>query len=291
MQQEEIRRKIASLPRWHYRFDLKGNPTPIFNQNHIPRHNQRKKYFFEPMVRLLGGTLEGKRVLDLGCNAGFWSLAAIETGCDFVLGIDGRQMHVDQANLVFEANEVEEHRYEFLLANLFDVDLGSMGKFDVVLCLGLLYHVSKPMELMELISAVNTDILVIDSTLSTVRGSYFEVRHDNLDEPRDAVDYEFVLVPTKRAVHDLARQFGYSIVTLRPDFCNDEGEPDYRGAHDYKGRSRRAFMCAKESDLSGLDVEVEPIGKQARASARVQQRRQAQRRRQVRGRRSSEEER
>jgi ribosomal protein L11 methylase PrmA len=41
-------------------------------------------------------------VLDLGCNAGFWSLAAIDAGADLVVGIDGRQMHIDQANLVFE---------------------------------------------------------------------------------------------------------------------------------------------------------------------------------------------
>src|SRR5215212_7167970 len=30
------------------------------------------KYFFDPLVHLLGGSLTGKRALDLGCNAGFW---------------------------------------------------------------------------------------------------------------------------------------------------------------------------------------------------------------------------
>lgn len=30
---EEIRQRIASFPQWHYRFDLKGNPTPIPNEN------------------------------------------------------------------------------------------------------------------------------------------------------------------------------------------------------------------------------------------------------------------
>ena len=38
--------------------------------------------------------LKGKRVLDLGCNAGFWSLNAAEAGADFVLGVDGRQIQV-----------------------------------------------------------------------------------------------------------------------------------------------------------------------------------------------------
>ena len=34
------------------------------------------------------GSLKGLRVLGLGCNAGWWSLKAIEAGCDFVAGID-----------------------------------------------------------------------------------------------------------------------------------------------------------------------------------------------------------
>jgi len=77
IQDEEIRQKIASFPRWHYRFDLKGNLTPIFEERFANRHEQRKKYFFDPLVQLFGGSLAGKRVLDLGCNAGFWSLSPL----------------------------------------------------------------------------------------------------------------------------------------------------------------------------------------------------------------------
>src|SRR5918998_5027763 len=87
---EEIQKKIASFARWHYRFDLKGNLTPIYEPSWENRHEQRRKYFFEPLVQLFGGSLAGKRVLDLGCNAGFWSLAAAQAGCDYVLGVDGR---------------------------------------------------------------------------------------------------------------------------------------------------------------------------------------------------------
>jgi hypothetical protein len=70
MQDEEIRERIASFPHWHYQFDLKGNLTPIFKKGHVKRHAQRKKHFFDPLVGLFGGSLEGKRILDLGCNAG-----------------------------------------------------------------------------------------------------------------------------------------------------------------------------------------------------------------------------
>jgi tRNA (mo5U34)-methyltransferase len=252
MQDEEIRMKIASFPTWHYQFDLRGNLTPIWKEDTINRHRQRNKYFFDPLVQLFGGSLTGKRVLDLGCNAGFWSLCAVEAGCDYVLGIDGRQMHIDQANFVFEANEVETDRFDFVTGNLFDIDFRRFGSFDIVLCLGLMYHVSKHVVLMEKISEVNSDILLIDTTLSMLPGSCLELRQDvGLENPRAAVDYDLVMHPTWQAVHDLVHQFGYSSVTLKPSF------EDYEGASDYSRGKRRAFFCTKQTDLSRILGEVE----------------------------------
>ncbi|MEA2517439.1 MAG: tRNA (mo5U34)-methyltransferase, partial [Actinomycetota bacterium] len=118
----ELQRRIDEFDRWHYEFDLNGIKTPISDPTRVNRHNQRKRYFIDPIVQLLGGSLEGKRVLDLGCNAGFWSLAAIEAGADYVLGIDGRQMHVDQADLVFEVKGIDRGRYDFVTGNIFEYD-------------------------------------------------------------------------------------------------------------------------------------------------------------------------
>jgi tRNA (mo5U34)-methyltransferase len=254
MRDQEIADKIASFPRWHYEFDLNGHRTPVHGHFRINSHEQRKRYFFEPLLELCGGSLEGKRVLDLGCNAGFWSLAAVQSGCDFVLGIDGRQMHVDQANFVFDVKGVEPDRYEFVTGNIFDVDLASFGTFDIVFCLGLLYHVSKQVSLLEAISRVNDDILLIDTLLSVAPGSYLRVRSESVDNPLHAADRELVLSPTKRAVVDLTRGFGYSTVVLKPLFS------DYTGAHKYRQGRRRAFLCAKKSSLDHLSAAVEQPG-------------------------------
>jgi tRNA (mo5U34)-methyltransferase len=251
MQDREIREKIASFPRWHYEFDLQGNLTPIHKADRINRHRQRKKYFFDPLVHLLGGTFAGKRVLDLGCNAGFWSLCAAEAGCDYVLGIDGRQMHIDQANFVFEANGIGKERYDFVTSDLFNTDLQQFGTFDIVLCLGVMYHISKHMELMENISEMNGDILLIDSGLARLPGSGLRIKHEDLEDPRNAVDRELVMVPTWEGIHDLVHQFGYSAVTLKPRF------EDYEGATEYETGARRAFLCAKQTDVTQVPAEVE----------------------------------
>jgi tRNA (mo5U34)-methyltransferase len=250
---EEIVERIRSFPRWHYQFDLNGHLTPVARESSVNRHRRRKEYFFDPLVGLCGGSLAGKRVLDLGCNAGYWSLLAIENGCEFLLGIDGRRMHIDQANFVFKVKRIEKRRYRFLAGDVFQLDFQEFGAFDVVLCLGLMYHVSKPVTLLETIAEVNTDLLVIDTTLSRADGASLEIRYDRLGDCRDAVDRELVLVPTRRAVVELVRQFGYSVVVLRPKVSQ-------RFRADRRERwTRRAFLCAKRTDLCRLTVPVEPL--------------------------------
>src|SRR5215210_6895699 len=96
MQDEEIRQKIASFPRWHYQFDLRGNLTPIHKKPRVNRHTQRKKHFFDPLVRLFGGSLEGKRVLDLASNAGYGSLAPTGAVPANGLGFGGGRILVDR---------------------------------------------------------------------------------------------------------------------------------------------------------------------------------------------------
>jgi SAM-dependent methyltransferase len=251
MNDQEIDRRINSFARWHYQFDLRGHLTPIADSSHINRHAQRRRYFFDPVVSLFGGSLKGKRVLDLASNAGFWSLAAIEAGAEFVYGLEGRQMHVDQSNFVFEVNGIDRERYRFATGDIFKTDFKALGSFDIVLCLGLLYHVSKPVELMEKIVQASTDLLVIDTSLSLLPGASFELRRDPLDDPRNAIDYETVMVPTRKAVLDLIHQFGYRGVVLKPRFS------DYTGSQDYRMRSRRAFICAKQTDLARLDAPIE----------------------------------
>jgi tRNA (mo5U34)-methyltransferase len=264
---DRLRERVASFPRWHYEFDLDGVRTPIFNRTHVNRHAQRREYFFTPLVRLCGGSLAGKRVLDLGCNAGFWSLAAVEAGAELVVGIDGRQMHVDQANLVFEAKGVDRARYQFLRGDVLTTELDE-EPFDIVLCLGLLYHVSNPVGLMERIGAWSDDLVVFDTTLSTlVGGPFFRLASQNPEDPRSAVDRPLALHPTSEAVATLAREGGYRCAMLRPSFSSWEGASQYRDGN------RRAFICAKRTSLDGLDTE--PVG--ANVPARVALRQAARR--------------
>ena len=254
MTSSEIRHRIAQFPRWHYQFDLDGDLTPIFDAGHINRHHQRKLYFFDPVVQLCGGSLAGMRVLDLGCNAGYWSLQAIDAGCSFVLGVDARSMHVEQANFVFEVKRIEGDRYRFLHADVFALTSAELGSFDLLLCLGLLYHVSRPVDLLLQADALSTDLLVIDTNLSLASDASFLLVHERIDDPRNAIRNGFVLWPTSQAVVGMVSSLGYQGAIMEPRFDS------YVGALDYSIGKRRAFVCAKSGrSLAALEPLAEAM--------------------------------
>jgi tRNA (mo5U34)-methyltransferase len=252
MDATELRERIAAFPRWHHRFEFEGGlSTSAGDRGRDNRQAQRYEYFFARLLQATGGTLRGMRVLDLGCNAGFWSLSAIDAGADFVLGVDLMAEYVEQAQLVFAAKAIAPERYCFEQGDALTREAGGDGEFDVVLCLGLLDHTDRPVELFDAIARARARFLVIDTNVSRARTSLFETTrlYDARDVPGDGL----VLIPSRRAVADLAARHGYSCVALAPNWSDPLGMSDYR-------RERRcAFICARERDqLAGLPVERRP---------------------------------
>jgi tRNA (mo5U34)-methyltransferase len=251
MEVTELQEKVDGFERWHYPIDLGGGVvTPSRGPHNANRIAQRKRLFFDRLLSLTDGTLRGRRVLDLGCNAGYWSLQAIESGADFVFGIDGRQMHIDQSNLVFEAKEVDRSRYQFELGNFLKYPFGS---FDVVLCLGVLYHVSSPVDLFNVMSATGAELLVIDTEVSNLHGNVIALFTESLGNARNAVEEEVVGYPTRGAVSMLAGKHGYQVAALGTECVTDWAAMDA-----YRKGNRAAFICSKTLSLDSLPREVAP---------------------------------
>lgn len=103
----------------------------------------------------------GKSVLDVGCNAGFFSFVAADRGARDIVALDYNEGYVEQAKF---CNEVRGDNIDFRVGNVHDI--GSLGrKFDITLCIGLLYHVPDIMGAITRIGQVTKELAIVESAI------------------------------------------------------------------------------------------------------------------------------
>lgn len=101
----------------------------------------RLRWLLQLASDLTRGRLDGLRVLDLGCEEGHFGLEFARHGAD-VVAVDVRPEHLRRAR--FMADAVGTDRLEMILADVRELDPDALGEFDLVLCLGLHYHLDIP---------------------------------------------------------------------------------------------------------------------------------------------------
>ncbi len=137
-----LREQIDALGPWFHNLRLEGEQTA---PGHFLGDYPRDKY-----ARFSHGIptdLTGKSVLDIGCNAGFYSLEMKRRGATRVLGLDTDERYLRQAHF---AAEVEGLEIEYRRQAVWDV--ASLGEtFDLVIFMGVLYHLRHPLLALDLI--------------------------------------------------------------------------------------------------------------------------------------------
>src|SRR5437868_6926914 len=88
----EIEARVRQLGKWFHNLDLRGVHTA---PNHFLGDYPRFKW--ENFAHAIPKHLRGKSVLDIGCNAGFYSIEMKKRGAERVLGIDFDETYLEQA--------------------------------------------------------------------------------------------------------------------------------------------------------------------------------------------------
>ena len=157
---EQIEQRIKELGPWFHNMDLQGVPT-------APDHflGDYPAFKFRNFADALPADLHGKSVLDIGCNGGFYSIEMKRRGADRVLGIDFDEDYLAQARFAAEISELD---IEFRKLSVYKV-AELHEKFDVVIFMGVLYHLRHPLLALDLLHEhVTRDLLLFQSLL---RGS------------------------------------------------------------------------------------------------------------------------
>ncbi len=130
------------------------------------RYSMDADEWFVSARRLLDTVFPGDknhyRLADLGCLEGGFAVEFARMGFQ-VLGIEVREANIAACNYV-KAN-TNLPNLDFIKDDARNI--AKYGVFDVVFCKGLLYHLDKPKEFLNTLSAVTTKLLILQTHFST----------------------------------------------------------------------------------------------------------------------------
>jgi tRNA (mo5U34)-methyltransferase len=155
MGRDDIEARVRELGTWFHNLDLKGVRT-------APEHflGDYPQVKWQRFASSIPEDLTGKTVLDIGCNAGFYSIEMKRRGAARVVGIDSSDVYLAQARFAADVLGVD---IDFKKLKVWDV--AALGeKFDLVIFMGVLYHLRHPLLALDLIrDSVAKDLLLFQS--------------------------------------------------------------------------------------------------------------------------------
>lgn len=222
MDRASIERLVAAHGRWFHEIELApGIVTPGEDSNRLKL----------PILDELGLPRDaaGLRVLDVGCSDGFFSFemerrGAAVTAMDFV--------PEDYTGFAV-ARRVLGSRVEYRMENVYNLDPARHGSFDLVLFLGVLYHLRKPLVALDAIRSVMKEggrlflaTLLIDEFVLLPDGATTTLAELNprlagiplwQAYPRDSLNGDFTncLAPNRRALEVALEEAQFRVEELR----------------------------------------------------------------------------
>jgi SAM-dependent methyltransferase len=149
---------------------------------YVTAEERRTQAVLQAAADALGGELRNARVLDLGAAEGRHSIEFARHGAE-VVALEGRPGNCEKLRFLKDVLSLD--RLEVLQGDVRELSADTHGEFDVVLCLGLLYHLEgeAAVRLIHDIAAVTRRLAIVDTLVSltpkrqiTVDGSVYSGR-------------------------------------------------------------------------------------------------------------------
>lgn len=169
---------------------------------------------FERRLRLLRipDDLTGWSVLDVGAWHGFFSFECERRGADRVLAVDRYAWDRFGADEFLAARERLGSAVEHRRVDVHDLDPDEIGRFDLVLLLGVFYHLRLPLRALERIRSVTKRLLICEThvLLPFVHERYPLIPFFPGDENARQAPYELCAMPTLTALGQMIESAGFS---------------------------------------------------------------------------------
>lgn len=268
------REEIEALGPWFHNLHLPDGTQTAPNH----RFGDFPRFKWEHVEACIPRDLAGWSVLDIGCNAGFYSIELARRGAH-VLGLDVEPLYLRQARWAARQCQLEE-RVRFIEGNVYQLSQWQLS-FDLVWFTGVFYHLRYPLLALDLVRRVTARMMMFQSmtmpgagVADTPADLPLDGRTEMLDEGwpkmafiehRVAGDATNWWAPNHACVEALLRSAGFQIVA-RPEhefyLCKpvrDHVQPELDGV-------LRDFCPALSSDVGSRDAQgARGVGRGARA--------------------------
>jgi tRNA (mo5U34)-methyltransferase len=218
---QDLEHRIRALGSWFHNITLDGVKTaPDHFLGDYPTVKWRR------FAHAIPSDLRGWSVLDIGCNGGFYCLEMKRRGADRVVGVDTDARYLAQAQF---AAEVAGQEIEYVQSSVYEL-ASWRERFDLVLFLGVLYHLRHPLLALDILhDHVVGRLLVFQSMLrgspdvAPLAENYDFSETAPFDEPgyprlhfverRYAGDVTNWWVPNRACAEAMLRSSGFGIVS------------------------------------------------------------------------------
>ncbi|MGE5359029.1 MAG: class I SAM-dependent methyltransferase [Bacteroidales bacterium] len=206
----ELRDRIHQIT-WCHPIDF-GNGVVTRPEWHVRQRFARRLKFLA-----LPADLSGKTVLDIGAWDGFFSFECERRGAARVLAIDTYAWDVHGKAGFLLAHSVLRSKVESMRLAAEDLDSRAIGRFDLVLFLGVLYHLRSPITVLDRLRDVTAGTLVCEThgLVPALHARYPLVSFFPGDGHERGTPYEFTAIPTLECLRQMLASAGFGQVDVK----------------------------------------------------------------------------
>jgi SAM-dependent methyltransferase len=219
MNNASIQTRVDELGPWVNAFEFGGN---IFGDRRTsatrPQAGMLAKNRSEQFRRTFP---HAQRILELGTLEGSETVRLASQHGTHVVTIEGRIENIQRAKFIAELHDA--HNIDFVLGDIEGFDFQQFGHFDAVMCSGVLYHMTKPLDLVETLSLVADGIFVrthywCGQPDSTIRGRYAaKYVREEFAEPQLRGLRDYALWLTRPALMEALSSSGFPPLDIHED--------------------------------------------------------------------------
>lgn len=130
-----------------------GERIPLYRYNSLANLQ-----FLDQLLTQRGGAfaefIARKRIVDVGCGDGDVSFVCEKMGAGAIVAIDSPNTGANHMNGVRALREELKSRIHVYAGNIEEMELDFLGRADVILFLGILYHLPNPIRVLRKLSVV-----------------------------------------------------------------------------------------------------------------------------------------